>query len=320
MARLACFLDPGRSLDEAIDRARLAESLGYDSVWVTHIAAREPLQVLAAYAHATSRIGLGTGVMPIVARHPIAAAMEAATLDEASGGRLRLGLGVSHRLTVEGWYGLSLDDPTGRLREYATIVRGILRDGSVGHEGTHYTARFSLMGASPRPQIRLLFAALAPRMLRLAAELADGVVLWMCSPGYIREVVRPTLEEALREHGRSVEDFEIVAAVPSGITSNVEAARDAFRKHAFTYTQLPFYRKAIAAGGHEDALRAADQGEPLPVAFVDEMAGIGDDDAVLAKIEDYRAAGVTLPALGPLRRHEGGTDVEGMLRAVAPTA
>ncbi|MGH2686235.1 MAG: LLM class flavin-dependent oxidoreductase, partial [Actinomycetota bacterium] len=122
MARLACFLDPGRSLQDSVKRVRDAESLGYDSVWVTHIAAREPLQVLSAYAHGTSSIGLGTGVVPMALRHPALMAMEAATLDEISGGRLRLGIGVSHKVTIEGWYGLSLEDPIGRMREYATIV------------------------------------------------------------------------------------------------------------------------------------------------------------------------------------------------------
>jgi len=315
--RLACFLDPGRDLREGIERVRHAESLGYDSAWVTHIAAREPLQVLAAYGHSTSRIGLGTGVVPIVLRHPALTAMEAATLDEAIGGRLRLGLGVSHRITVEGWYGLSLDDPIGRMREYASIVRSLWRDGRVDADGSHYTAHFGFSGGVRAPGIPLLFAALGPKMLRLAAELADGVVLWMCSPGYIREVVRPTLEEALREHGRETGGFEIVAAVPVGVTDDADAGRDAFRTHALTYTQLPFYRKAIAAGGHQEALDAADAGEPLPVTFVDAMAGIGGPEEVRATIEGYRSAGVTLPAVSPLRRHEGGAPVATTLEAAA---
>src|SRR3954465_4746166 len=117
MSRVAASLDPGRSLDEAVERVRLAESLGYDSAWVTHIASREPMQVLGHYGHATSRIGLGTGVVPFALRHPALLGMEAATLDEVTGGRLRLGIGVSHRVTIEGWYGLSLDDPVGRIVE-----------------------------------------------------------------------------------------------------------------------------------------------------------------------------------------------------------
>ncbi|MGH2662427.1 MAG: LLM class flavin-dependent oxidoreductase [Actinomycetota bacterium] len=316
MSHLACSLEPGRSLDQGVERVRLAESLGYDSVWVTHIAAREPLQLLGHYAHHTERIGLGTGVVPIVLRHPALMAMEAATLDEVSRGRLRLGIGVSHKVTVEGWYGQTIDDPVGRMREYATIVRDILERGRTELEGNHYTARFGFMGyGSPRQGIPILLAALGPNMLRLAAEVADGVILWMCNPAYIRETVRPVLLEALAEHGRDPNTFEVVAAVPVGLTENAEAARDVFRSRAFPYTQLPFYRKAIAAGGHQEDLGMVDGGGGVSDAFVDDYAGIGDPASVRAKIEEYRAAGVTLPSIGPLGRHPGSLGVEATLEA-----
>ena len=315
MSRLACFIEPGRSLEDGGTRAALAESLGYESVWATHTIAREPLQVLAAYAGRTERIGLGTAVVPAPIRHPIATAMEAATLDEASGGRLRLGIGISHRSLIEGWYGLTFDKPLGRMREYATIVRTLLNEGAVHFEGDHYTARFAFMGFQPRKGVKLIFAALAPGMLRLAAELADGIVLWMCSPGYIRETIRPTIDEALAKHGRDPATFDIIAAVPSGLTEDVAAARDAFRRIARPYTQLPFYRRVIESGGHGDALAAADAGEPVPDAFVDAMAGTGEAATVQAKIEEYRDAGVTLPAVSPLPRHDGGAGVEETLKA-----
>jgi alkanesulfonate monooxygenase SsuD/methylene tetrahydromethanopterin reductase-like flavin-dependent oxidoreductase (luciferase family) len=329
MARVAAFLDVGKSLERATDRAGLAESLGYDSAWVTHIAAREPLQVLAHFAARTERIGLGTGIVPIHLRHPALMAMEAATLHEISGGRLLLGMGVSHRVTVEGWYGLSLDDPVGRMREYTTIVRQLLDTGTTSHEGEHYTARFGFMGFQPPGGVKLFFAALAPKMLRLAAELADGIILWMCSPGYIRDTIRPTIEEGLKEHGRSPADFDIIAAVPVGLSENPAAGRDAFRKRAFPYFQLPFYRKAIAAGGHADALQAFDAAvatgtgdvlAAIPDEVCEDYAALGDAETLRAKIEEYRSAGVTLPAVGPITRHEGALGVEATLEAVAPGA
>lgn len=325
MARLACSIEPGRSLDEAVGRVRAAESLGYESVWVSHIAAREPFQLLGHYAHHTERIGLGTAVVPIFLRHPALTAMEAATLDETSGGRLRLGLGVSHKVTVEGWYGLSLDDPVGRMREYLTIVRGILEGGSTAVEGKHYTARFGFMGYGPRPGVPILIAALRPRMLRLAAELADGIALWMCSPAYIRDTVRPTVEKVLAEKGRSMDDFSIFAAVPVGLTENVEGARDAFRQRAFPYLQLPFYRAAVKATGHGEMLAAFDEASAsgdmsatlraIPDQFVDEYAGVGDAETVRGKVEDYREAGASLPSVGPITRHEGAAGVEATLEA-----
>jgi F420-dependent oxidoreductase-like protein len=302
-------------VQEGAERAALAESLGYESVWATHTVSREPLQVLAAYAGRTERIGLGTGVVPIMIRHPIATAMEAATLDEASGGRFTLGIGASHVSLMEDWYGLTFDKPLGRMREYATIVRTLLDTGNVQFEGEHYTARFAFIGYQPRTGIRLVFAALAPGMLRLAAELADGIVLWMCSPRYIKETIRPTIDEALAKNGRDPASFDIISAVPSSLTENVDGARDAFRRAAQPYPYLPFYRRVIEEGGHADALEAADKGEPLPASFVDAMTGLGDAATIRAKIEEYRDAGVTLPAVGPVPRHDGAAGVEETLKA-----
>ncbi len=138
MARLAAFNPAVKTLDESIARAIAAERLGYESVWTTQMPdARDAALVLAAYAHATERVKLGTGVLPIYTRHPTAMAQMAATLDELSGGRFILGIGISHKVTVEGMWGLKLDDPVGAMREYLTIVRSILRDGATSVEGAN---------------------------------------------------------------------------------------------------------------------------------------------------------------------------------------
>src|ERR1700727_1598715 len=122
-----CFVSTGRSLQDAVERVKLAESLGYESVYVTHVAGRESLTVITAYALATSKIRVGPGVVPIYTRTPATMAQTAATIDEISGGRLTLGLGVSHRPGVEGGHGQRIDRPVGEMREYAGIVRAILR-------------------------------------------------------------------------------------------------------------------------------------------------------------------------------------------------
>jgi len=326
MTRLACSLDPGRSLEEAAARVRLAESAGYESAWVTHIATREPLQVLAFYGRHTERIGLATGIVPVMLRHPALTAMEAATLDEAIGGRLTLGLGISHRETIEGWYGMTLDNPVGRMREYVTIVRQILDRGASSFAGTHYSSYFGFNRYEARAGLPVVISALGERMLQLAAEVADGVVLWMCSPAYIRETVRPTLEKALAEHGRSLEDFEIVANVPAALTDDPGPAREAVRRRVMPYAQLPFYRRVIRAGGHEEELEAFDRAmaegtgpdalRALSDAFVDDYAGVGDAETVHAKLDEYREAGVTLPSLGPIRG-DGVARVEEMLESLA---
>jgi F420-dependent oxidoreductase-like protein len=312
--RIAAFLEPGRSLDEGVERVRLAESLGYESVWVSHIAAREPLQLLGHYAHHTERIGFGTGVVPIFLRHPALMAQEAATLDEASGGRFSLGIGTSHKITVEGWYGYTLDAPVGRMREYSTVLRQIFTTGSSNFDGKHFSSHFGFMGYQARPDLKIYWAAMGPKMLEAAAELADGVVLWMCSPDHIRTTIRPILEKALAEHGRSFDGFDIVAAIPSGVTEDADGGRDMFRRAATMYWQLPFYRKEVEAA-HPEALAAFDEGKPIPDEVVHVFAGVGSADAVRAKIEDYRDAGVTLPLVGPLPVPEGPDET---LRAAAP--
>ena len=324
--RVAAFVDAGKSLDEAVERVRLAESLGYDSAWVTHIATREPLQVLGHYAHATSGIGLGTGVVPFALRHPALLAMEAATLDEVSGGRLRLGIGVSHKLTIEGWYGLTIDDPVGRIVEVTTILRSLFTTGTSAVMGDHYSSNFSFVRYQARADLPILWAAMGPKMLRAAAEHADGIVLWMCSPSHVRNTIRPAIDQALAEFGRSPEEFEIVAAVPAAVTDDVEGAREAFRTQAFPYLNLPFYRKEIAQA-HPEALGSFDErmkSGDVPAAmaaidadFIGDFAGIGDSDAVRTKLTDYRDAGVTLPAIGVIGKRADG-EVEATLETAAP--
>src|SRR5206468_5481456 len=144
--------------------------LAFQSAYVTHIAARDSLTVLAAYAGRTSRIKLGTGVLPIHSRTPVATAQAAATIDELSGGRMVLGLGVSHRVTVENWYGAKIEKPVTQMREYAGSVRAILR-GEDPPPGEFFSTNFHFMGYEPRPELPIYIAALSPNMLRLAGEL-----------------------------------------------------------------------------------------------------------------------------------------------------
>ena len=144
-----CFVSTGRTLGTALERVRLAEELGYESVYVTHIAGRESLTVLTAYALATQRIRLGTGVVPIYTRTPATMAQTAATIDDISGGRLNLGLGVSHRPVVEGWHGQTIDKPVAEMREYVEIVRAILR-GEDPPPGEKWRTGFRLAPASSR--------------------------------------------------------------------------------------------------------------------------------------------------------------------------
>ncbi|MFI5037443.1 MAG: LLM class flavin-dependent oxidoreductase, partial [Solirubrobacterales bacterium] len=160
-----CFISTGRSLAQAIERVKLADSLGYEAVYLTHVAGRESLTVLTAYALASNRIRIGTGVVPIYTRTPATMAQTAATIDELSGGRFTLGLGVSHRPVVEGWHGQRIDRPAAEMREYTDIVRAILR-GEDPPDGEKWQTGFHLVGLDPRPALPIYIAALSPTMLR----------------------------------------------------------------------------------------------------------------------------------------------------------
>ena len=307
-------------MDQALERIRLAESLGYESVYVTHLAGRESLTVLTAYAMATERIRVGSGVVPIYSRTPATMAQTAATIDDISAGRFTLGLGVSHRPVVEGWHGQTIDRPAPEMREYLSIVRAILR-GEDPPPGEKWRTSFHLAGLHPRPELPIYMAALSPAMLRLAGEIADGVILWLCNPHYIRDVVVPEVTVGRDRAGRTLEGFSIVAAVPGALTDDPGAAYDSMRTELLPYFGLPFYRAMLersgfgediaaydAAGGEFDAMRTA-----ISDDFLGVLTAVGDEQAVRAGMARYAEAGAASPCIGPIPR----TDFVATLRAAA---
>jgi alkanesulfonate monooxygenase SsuD/methylene tetrahydromethanopterin reductase-like flavin-dependent oxidoreductase (luciferase family) len=250
-------------------------------------------------------------------------AQTAVTIDELSGGRLNLGLGVSHRVTVEHWHGQTIDQPVAEMREYVQSVRAIVR-GEDPPTGGKWHSVFRLAGVDPRPDVRIYIAALSPAMLRLAGEIGDGVLLWLCNPNYIRDVVVPSVREGRERAGASLEGFDIVPAVPSAVTDDRAGAYDVMRSDLLAYFSLPFYRAMLdrsgfgeeiaafdGAGGDVEAMRAA-----ISDRFLDGLTAVGDQQAVRDGIERYRAAGASSPCVGPMPK----TDFVATLHAAAPVA
>ncbi len=318
---LGAFISTGKSLEQAIERVQRAEQLGYESAYVTHIAGRESLTVLTAYAMRTERIRLGTGVVPIYTRTPATMAQTAATLDDASGGRLTLGLGVSHRPVVEGWHGQTIDKPVAEMREYVAIVRAILRGEQPPASGEKWQTGFQLSGLDPRPQLPIYVAALSPAMLRLAGEIADGVILWLCTPPYIRDVVIPMVREGRERAGKTLDGFDVVPAVPSALVQDPAEAHASMRRELIPYFGLPFYRAMLERSGFEAEIAAFDAAggdfaqmqAAISERFLGELAAVGDAGAVRAGVQRYRAAGASSPCVGPISR----TDFAGTLEAAA---
>jgi probable F420-dependent oxidoreductase len=322
MSGIGAFISPGRSLEAGVERARLADRLGFDAIYTTQIARRDAFTVLAAFAGATERTRLGTGVAPIFARTPAAMAQVAATLDELSGGRMVLGLGISHQVTVEHWFGSKITKPVTQMREYVAAVRAILR-GEPPPEGEFFSTRFQFMGYAARPELPIYVAALSPNMLRLAGEVGDGVMLWLCAPDYVRGTVVPTVREGRERAGKSLEGFEVVAAVPAALADDRDAALASMRGELVSYCSLPFYRAMLERSGFGEELAAFDEGMTagdverakagISERMLDALAGVGDADAVRGAVERYRDAGVTSPCVGGISR----TDFDATLEAAA---
>ena len=322
VAGIGAFISPGKSLDRALERVKLADGLGFDSAYVTHIAARDSLTTLMAYASVSERIRLGTGVVPIFSRTPATMAQTAATIDEYSGGRMVLGLGISHRVTVENWHGQRIDKPVTQMREYAQAVRAIFR-GEPPPESERFPTKFQFMGFAARPDLPIYIAALSPNMLRLTGGMADGVMLWLCCPSYIRDTVIPAMREGLEGAGRSPDELDVVAAVPIALTDDPEAARATLRQDLIPYASLPFYRAMLEASGFGEELAAFDAGMAqgdvdkakagLSDRMLDEIAGIGTKDDVHAAVRRYQDAGVRSACVGGIPR----TDYDAGLEAVA---
>jgi alkanesulfonate monooxygenase SsuD/methylene tetrahydromethanopterin reductase-like flavin-dependent oxidoreductase (luciferase family) len=322
VAGVGAFISPVRDLAKALDRVALADRLGFDAAYTTHIAGRDSLTVLMAYAGATQRIRLGTGVVPIFSRTPATMAQTAATIDEFSGGRMVLGLGVSHRVTVENWHGAKIDKPVTQMREYLGAVRAILR-GDEPPDSERFPTKFGFMGYEARGELPIYVAALSPNMIRLAGEVADGVMLWLCCPSYIRETVIPALREGLERSGRSPDGFDVVAAVPIALTDDPESARATFRQDLIPYASLPFYRAMLESSGFGEEIAAFDAGMAagdveeakagLSDRMLGELAGIGAKDEVHGAVRRYQDAGVISPCVGGLPR----TDFDAGLTTVA---
>ena len=289
---------------------------------MTHIAGRDSLTLLMAYAAVSENLKLGTGVLPIYSRTPVATAQQAATIDEYSGGRMVLGLGVSHAVTVENWYGAKIERPVTAMREYVRDVRAMFA-GEDPPEARYFPTRFHFMGYEPRADLPIYVAALSPNMLRLAGEIADGAMLWLCNPDYIRDVVVPEVRAGREQAGKSMDGFDIVAAVPSAVTEDPVAAYETMRHDLVTYWGLPFYRAMIEGSGFGDDIAAFDAGmekgdveeakRGISDRFLDSLVAIGSAEDVRAGVERYRKAGATSPCIGAVPR----TGFEQTLEAAA---
>ncbi|HEY2505954.1 MAG TPA: LLM class F420-dependent oxidoreductase [Streptosporangiaceae bacterium] len=264
------------ALDKLTDQVRVAADDGFNSAWLSNIFGLEALTSLAVAGRGVPGIELGTAVVPTYPRHPAVLAQQALTADLALGGRLALGIGLSHQIVIQDMYGYSFERPARHMREYLAVLLPLLSGEPAGFDGDTVRAHIGLSVPRSRTKMPVLLAALAPQMLRLAGQQADGTVLWMTGPATVRDYVVPAITEAATAAGRP--SPRVVCALPVCVTADPAAARARANEVLSIYGQLPSYRAMLDREG------AAGPGD---------VAIVGDEDAVAAQIGALEAAGVT---------------------------
>jgi F420-dependent oxidoreductase-like protein len=319
--RLALHLSysgPRLSLDLA--KITEAERLGYDSVWTAEAYGSDAVTPAAWIAARTERIHVGTAIMQIAGRTPAMAAMTAMTLDELSGGRFRMGLGVSGPQVVEGWHGQPFGRPLRKTREYVDIVRAILRrEKPVEFRGEYYQIPYTAPGATGfgkplrsilhgRPDLPIYLAAIGPRNVALAAEIADGWIPVLFSPRRMK-MFREWLDEGFRARGGVRSGFDIMPSTHVVVGERAAACRAPVKSHIALYVGgmgargRNFYNEVARRYGYDEAAatiqdlylsgRKAEAEAAVPDALVDEVALCGPRELIRERLAEWKASGIT---------------------------
>jgi F420-dependent oxidoreductase-like protein len=254
-----------------------ARDQGFGSYWMPQIFGLDALTALAVVATEVDGIGLGTSVVPTYPRHPMVLAQQALTVNQVSGGRLTLGIGLSHQAVVEGMWGIPFDHPLRHMADYLEILMPLLAGERVSHTGEAVTGRGEVeVSADPCP---VVVAALGPRMLELAGRRTDGTLTWMVGPRTLAEHTVPTITAAAESAGRDAP--QVIAGVPVCVTADPVGARQRAATAYAIYGQLPSYRAMLDREGIEAP---------------EEIALIGGGDEVSEGLHGLVEAGATLVA------------------------
>jgi F420-dependent oxidoreductase-like protein len=266
------------TIEELLANARAAEALGFTTGWVPHIPwSLDGLTALALAGQVTSRIELGTAVMPTYPRHPLAMAQQAMSTQAATDGRLVLGIGPSHPVVIESMHGLEYARPAHHTREYVEVLRAAFAGaGHVEYRGEMFgfSSMLTVPGSTPAP---IMIAALAPKMLKLAGELTDGTITYWANERAIGEHIVPAITAAAE--GAERPPPRVVVGLPVAVCADADAGRERAAKLFSTYLNIPTYQRILSRGG--------DDTTPADVAI------IGTEAEVTERLRSYAAAGAT---------------------------
>ncbi len=318
--------------------AQEAERLGFAVVWAAEAYGSDAATVLAHLAARTERIDLGSAVFQIPARTPANCAMTAATLDVLSGGRFRLGLGVSGPQVSEGWHGVRFDRPLARTREYRDVVRLALSRQRVRYEGEHYRLplpdgpgkALQLTVHPVREHLPMYLAAVGPRNLELAGELFDGWLGIFYAPEHAEQSLA-SIRAGRERAGLTLDGFDVVPTVPLVVGDDLQACADAVRPYAALYVggmgsrDRNFYNALAVRMGFADAAREvqdrylardpAGAAAAVPYAFLAQTSLLGPREHLAERMVALADSGVTTLALQPLA-----PDLEGAVVALRTAA
>lgn len=275
--KIGMGLDTSGGIDKVVERAERAAEAGFTSLWSSQIFGADALTILALVSQRVPDIQLGTSVVPIYTRHPTMLAAQALTVQEVSGGRLTLGIGLSHQMVVEGIWGLTYDKPARYMREYLSILLPLVQGEQVNFKGEILrTATLGPLDNVVDDPPSVIVAALGSVMLGIAGRMTDGTCTWVTGPKTIADHIAPAISKAAEEAGRPAP--RIVASLPVCVTSDVDTARTRAAREFAVYGHLPSYRAMLDREGAE--------GPP-------DVAIVGDEDAVARGVAEMAEAGTT---------------------------
>ncbi|MCA1839436.1 MAG: LLM class flavin-dependent oxidoreductase [Actinobacteria bacterium] len=299
----------GIGVEETVELAKLAESNGYTDIWSAESGAADGLTPLAAISSVTSKVRLGTAILPVYIRPPALLAMSASSMQMLSGGRFVLGIGTSSSIIIEKWMGMNFEAPLKRMRETVAYLREALGGKKVDFEGDTFKSRgFRLGTGAPQP-VPIYIGALGPRMLRLAGEIADGVVLWLFTPDGVKDALYQVRKGAASV-GRDPDEIDVVARIVVAMDEDAEFLKYMLRRTTTTYAMVDVYNRSLARQGFETEaaqiakLWAEGDREGAANAVTDEMLSslyvAGDKAACVTQLQRFREAGVKTPVVFPV--------------------
>lgn len=265
---------------------KAAEERGVPAVWSTvGGVAPDAVTLFAAAAVQTTQITLGTSIVPTYPRHPAMLASQAIAVAGLAPGRFRLGVGPSHRPTIEGAFGLPMGKPLDHLREYVTVLRDLLWTGRTDFAGTYFTVHLEVPASITPPRVPIMISALRSNAFRLAGEVADGAISWICPVPYLIGTALPAMRAGAGAANRPVPP--LVGHVPVAMSTDRQEVREATRAQFAIYGRLPFY-----AGMFADAGFPVGDGGALSDALLDSLVVAGEPDTIQERLAEIQAAGV----------------------------